>query len=78
MQSEVTYIFLHHINRTSASCTQFNSPSMRADTVCLGEPGWVIILENMKNTKWILPMSYIKNYLLNSQLCGARIKYVIY
>lgn len=64
------------MNTTSASYIQFNSPSMRANTVSVEEPGWVIILENTKNTKPILPMSYIKNFLLSSQLFGARLKYM--
>ena len=75
MQSEKTYLFLDHID-TSASYIQFNSPSMRANTVSVEEPGWVIILENIKNTKPILPVSYIKNFLLSSQRFGARLKYV--
>jgi hypothetical protein len=76
MQFEKTYLFLYHMNTTSASYIQFNIPSMKANTVSVEEPGWVIILENMKNTKSILPMSYIKKCLLSSQLSGARLKYM--
>jgi hypothetical protein len=53
---------------TSASYMQFNSPSMRANTVGVEEPDWVIILENMKNTKPILLVSYIKNFIKFSTL----------
>jgi hypothetical protein len=61
MQSEKKkHLFLYHIKTTSASYIHFNSPSMRANIVSVVEPGWVIILENMKNTKPTLPMSYIK------------------
>jgi len=39
MQSEETYLFLYHMNTTSASYIQFNCPSMRANTVSVEEPG---------------------------------------
>lgn len=64
MQSEKTYLFLNHMNTTTASYIQFNSPSMRANTVSVEEPGWVFILQNMKNTKPILPMFYIKIFFI--------------